>query len=501
MHKHLTQICILFMLVAFISTSILSSYALNWYSDVRLTIDNYEDFSPAITQTKDGKIWVFWHSYRISIGNAELFYKTYDGATWIRDTRLTFTPGHDASPTIITASDGKMWLFWTSNRTGDYNIYYRTSSNDGASWTSDAQVTTDPASDMRPSVTQAADGKIWIAWQSDRNGIRTNDDIFYKVYDGVSWSADTQITFSTLPDRGPSIMKARDGKIWLFWASIKDGAQYDIYYKIYDGALWSSDTQLTTNKNWDMLPSAIQARDGKIWVAYESDRSGTDDDIYYNIYDGTSWSSDAKLTGDNIAEDVQANLFQAENKTIWLGFASDRAVGDFDIYYKCGKPLHDAAITAITLSSVYAYRGYGIKIYVSTRNYGTATETFSITAYYDGSTPAGTQTTTLGPDGKTTLTIPWSATGVSSGNHQISASTGTIVGEEDPSDNSLTDGTIEVRTPGDINGDHIVNILDAILLVQYYGKYNAYPAGDINGDGLIDIFDAAILSANYGSTG
>ena len=296
-------------------------------------------------------------------------------------------------------------------------------------------------------------------------------------------------------------MKARDGKMWLFWASIRDAVQYDIYYKVYDGSSWSSDTRLTTSNQWDLLPSAIQARDGRIWVAWESDRSGADDDIYYNIYNGNSWAGDAKLTGDNTFEDVQANLFQAENKTIWLGFASDKAAGDFDIFYKQGIPLHDAALTAITLSSIYAYRGYGIKIRVDARNYGTATETFSVTAYYDGSTFAGTQTTTLGPDDKATLTIPWSATGVSLGTHQISASTGTVTGEEDPGDNSIVDGTAQVRIAGDINGDNVVNVLDAILMTMYFGKYNQYPEGDINGDGVLDIFDATILSLNYGSTG
>jgi hypothetical protein len=47
--------------------------------DTQLTTHPGDDWSPSITQTSDGRIWVVWHSLRT--GNADLFYKTYNG-TW-----------------------------------------------------------------------------------------------------------------------------------------------------------------------------------------------------------------------------------------------------------------------------------------------------------------------------------------------------------------------------------------------------------------------------------
>lgn len=56
--------------------------------------------------------------------------------------------------------------------------------------------------------------------------------------------------------------------------------------------------------------------------------------------------------------------------------------------------------------------------------------------------------------------------------------------------------------PGDVNGDGIVDIFDAILLASAYGSTPSdtswNPNADINNDEIVDIFDAIILASNYG---
>jgi parallel beta-helix repeat protein len=58
-----------------------------------------------------------------------------------------------------------------------------------------------------------------------------------------------------------------------------------------------------------------------------------------------------------------------------------------------------------------------------------------------------------------------------------------------------------VRLPGDINGDGIVDIYDAILLANAYnstpGIANWNPNADVNGDSIVDIYDAIILASHY----
>lgn len=53
---------------------------------------------------------------------------------------------------------------------------------------------------------------------------------------------------------------------------------------------------------------------------------------------------------------------------------------------------------------------------------------------------------------------------------------------------------------GDVNGDGIVNILDASVIAGNY--LQAVPpntGGDLNGDGVVNLSDLVIVGANYGN--
>ena len=53
-----------------------------------------------------------------------------------------------------------------------------TSPDNGLTWSAEWQLTTDPSGDFDPAVFQAADGKMWVVWASYRTG---NLDIWYKT--------------------------------------------------------------------------------------------------------------------------------------------------------------------------------------------------------------------------------------------------------------------------------------------------------------------------------
>lgn len=60
----------------------------------------------------------------------------------------------------------------------------------------------------------------------------------------------------------------------------------------------------------------------------------------------------------------------------------------------------------------------------------------------------------------------------------------------------------EIVLIGDINGDGVVDIFDAILLSAAFGSTpsapNWNPKADLNGDDIVDIFDAIVFSSHFG---
>lgn len=65
------------------------------------------------------------------------------------------------------------------------------------------------------------------------------------------------------------------------------------------------------------------------------------------------------------------------------------------------------------------------------------------------------------------------------------------------------DGSVQIRLIGDLNGDSVVDIYDAIILANAFysvqGAPNWNPNADINGDGIVDIFDAIFLTSHFGT--
>jgi hypothetical protein len=252
---------------------------------------------------------------------------------WSLDTRLTSDISWDNAPSIVQADDGKVWVAWHTDRNlaegGGMDIYYKFL--DGLSWSPEMRLTTDAQNDMNPSITQAVDGKIWVVWETDRKLL--DEDIYYRVFDGVSWSSDTPICTELYPDKNPSVTQTSDGKIWVVWSSIRTGDP-EIFYKTYDGSSWSAEQQLTNDQNMDDEdPAIMQAMDGRIWMVWSKKSRAKNTDIYYKVFDGGEWSDDTQLTSDTY-DDSNPSLMQSMNGRIWVTWSSNRKASNTNVYYK-----------------------------------------------------------------------------------------------------------------------------------------------------------------------
>ena len=142
-----------------------------------------------------------------------------------------------------------------------------------------------------------------------------------------------------------------------------------------------------------------------------------------------------------------------------------------------------------------------VKVNVTVLNKGTFPETFNVTLYANATSVDMQTVTGLVSGGQTTLTYLWNTTHWAHGNYTISAYATPVAGETNATDNTYTDGVVKIVIPGDINGDGIVDIYDAIMLA---GAYNAIPSkpnwntnADLNGDEIVDIYDAIVLAGHY----
>lgn len=168
---------------------------------------------------------------------------------------------------------------------------------------------------------------------------------------------------------------------------------------------------------------------------------------------------------------------------------------------------HDIAITNVTTSKdgcrpmLTVPDNSFVKINVTVLNRGNFTETYNVTVYAN-ETVIETQIASMHLEGTTiVLQLTWNTTGWTRGNYTIRAYATPVPSEVNTADNTFIAGIIKIAIPGDINGDGIVDIFDAILLSGSYnsvpGRPNWSPNADIKADDVVDIYDAIVLSNHY----
>ena len=294
----------------------------NWGPDTRLTSDSAMSYLPTVA-VNGSAVHVAWRDSRDR--GIEVYYKrsTDDGATWSADTRLTDSAR--VFQGVSAAVSGSMvHVAWDDLRSGDAEIHYVRSTDGGATWGEDVRLTNDSYFSYNPSV--AASGSVvLVVWEDRRAG--------YDVYcrrstdGGASWGADTRLSDDSTSSFQPSVAMtgslvhvAWHGYILVGYKRSTDG-----------GATWGPDIRLTEGGHVDNHLSA--AVSGNTAHVVWQDTRGGDRDLYYlrSTDNGATWSAETSLTNDTC--DNFAPSVAAGGDGVHVVWRDDRD-GVHEIYYK-----------------------------------------------------------------------------------------------------------------------------------------------------------------------
>ena len=120
---------------------------------------------------------------------------------------------------------------WVDNRDdiyGDLEIYYKRW--DGNTWTPDERLTNNAASSLYPSVAADPSRNVHVMWEDQRDG---NWEIYYKRWNGAAWTPDTRLTDNAASSRYPFVAADPSGNIHVVWSDDRASVvnRYNIYYK------------------------------------------------------------------------------------------------------------------------------------------------------------------------------------------------------------------------------------------------------------------------------
>lgn len=217
----------------------------------------------------------------------------------------------------------------------------------------------------------------------------------------------------------------------------------------------------------------------------------------------TSYTWDFGDTSNSTGKTVSHQYSNLGNYTVTLNVTDSEGFWNTTSKIIVIAEIHDIALTSIVFYDEI-YSNWMVTTKVTVENKGTFSETFDVTAYYDGSIIGTKSVTDLGSLSQKTLSFQWSTTGLPTyASYLISAGTSTIPGDVNSTDNNITYGTTSTKHLGDVDGDRDTDIFDIVRIASIYGSASGGAKWNIQADlvpnGEIDIFDVVVAATEFGN--
>jgi hypothetical protein len=130
------------------------------------------DDQPFVLCRRNGEVVVYWRAPDM------LHMSTFAGGVWSAPLAVPNTVALDRQPTAVEESDGGIWLFWTRGAIGAGDVFFMRRNPDTGNWGQPRQMTLTGGDDAAPfALIEPATNAIWVFWSSDRTA---DIDLYYK---------------------------------------------------------------------------------------------------------------------------------------------------------------------------------------------------------------------------------------------------------------------------------------------------------------------------------
>ena len=305
----------------------------DWSANKRLTWSSGASEKPSIAITPGGALHVVWHDG--STGNYEIYYRKSldEGMTWGTTQRLTWTTGDSLVPKIAADSAGGIHVVWQDDTPITNDIYYRGSTDGGSTWSAVKRMTMTSGESYAPAIAVDPDNTIHVVWYDHTPG---DPEIYYAKSEdgGPTWSAARRLTWTSDYSRAPAIAAQSAKDLHLVWSNNASGNDEVFYRKSQDGgSTWSAAQRLTYTSGGSYGSDLTVDSGGNICAVWYDYTPGFADLYCRRSTDGgTNWGPIKRITytggstyGPAMALDI--------NQVVHLAFYDD-SPGLYEIYYK-----------------------------------------------------------------------------------------------------------------------------------------------------------------------
>jgi hypothetical protein len=244
--------------------------------------------------------------------SGEIYYLYWNGSAWVdadgtgqESINISNNGGASSTPSLFLDTSSNPHITWSDNTPGNYDIYYL--KWNGSAWVDadgtgqeSINISNNGGASQSPSVYLDTSGNLYIAWSDNTAG---NYDIYYLKWNGSAWvDADgtgqesINISNNGGASQDPSVYLDTSVNLYIAWSDNTPG-NYDIYYLEWNGSAWvdadgtgQESINISNNGGASSTPSLSLDTSGNPYIAW-SDNTPGNYEIYY-LY----WSTSTTLS-------------------------------------------------------------------------------------------------------------------------------------------------------------------------------------------------------------
>src|SRR5215207_7857234 len=316
------------------SSPIIEAQASLSTESINLSNSTTNSFSPqlAISKSKtlsgNDSVYVVWSDN--ATGNGDIYIKRSvdNGTSFGNIENLSTNPGNSTAAQIAAYQDN-VYVVWEDATTGNGDIYFKRSVDNGTSFGNTENLSNNTSySDLFH--TAISGSNVYVVWSDNATG---NGDIYFKrsVDNGTSFGNTENL--STNPGNSTAAqIAAYQDNVYVVWEDATTG-NGDVYFKrSVDNGTSFGNTENLSNDNGKSYGAQIVISENNIYVVWADDSTGNGD-IYFkrSVDNGTSFGSTQNLStnpGNSTAAQIAA--YQDNVYVVW----EDATTGNGDIYFK-----------------------------------------------------------------------------------------------------------------------------------------------------------------------
>ena len=261
---------------------------------------------------------------------------------WTADQRLTFDPAasqlsYNFARDVAADPFGGVRVVWYDTRSGLSQIYYKRSTDGGATWGPDTLISAGASGAEHPAIAVSG-GRVFVVWHDFRN---SQPDVYLRASadGGSTWGSEMRLTAPGGDGEHPSIA-ASGAYLRAVWGSGRDG-QAEVYSRgsTDDGATWDAEARLSETP-YESWVSTVELSGQRTYVGWVDYRDANEEEYIRRSDDaGASWGPVTRLTTD-AADSWAASIGVSGDTVHFLWFdRRDAGVSDVDVENKLNEAL------------------------------------------------------------------------------------------------------------------------------------------------------------------